>query len=166
MELQERHDPMHIAIKYVAGVCIDENFLDEAESMLVFLDMVRIAPRTVGLLHVWTRSQRGDLREALRRCNELSELYPDAEEFQPLLAVLRYAGGEPTWRVVCDRLVDSVTASAESKQLARSLLDGTFGKKKGQQGAASSAADSAPDNADEAPAEAFDFAAHGSFMRA
>jgi hypothetical protein len=68
--------------------------------------------------------------------------------------------------VVCDRLVDSPTASAESKQLARSLLEGTFGKKKGQPGATNSGADSASDNADTAPAEAFDFAAHGSFMRA
>jgi hypothetical protein len=163
MDTQHRHDPLHIALKYVAGVCIDENFLEEAESMLVFLDMVRIAPRTVGLLHVWTRSQRGDVREALRRCNELNEFHPDAEEFLPLLAVLRYAANEPTWRAVCDRLVDSATASAESKQLARSLLDGSFGKKKPQSAAA---ATDAADTAQATPAEAFDYAAHGSFMRA
>lgn len=163
MDTNTVHDPMHVALKYVAGVCIDENLLEQAESLLVFLEMVNVAPRTVGLLHVWTRSQRGDLREALRRCNELSEIYPDAEEFQPLLAVLRYAGGEPTWRVVCDRLVESRTASADSKRLAASLLDGTFGRKKPAQGPA---AEEETADSGEPGTERFDYAAQGGFMRA
>lgn len=163
MEAQAPHDPLHVALKYVAGVCIDENLLEEAESMLVFLEMVQVAPRTVGLLQVWTRSQRGDLREALRRCNELAEFYPDAEEFQPLLAVLRYAGGEPTWRAVCDRLIESPSASAESKRLAASLLDGSFGRKKPPHAAADT--DPAEPEPETTAVEPFDFAAHGSFMR-
>jgi hypothetical protein len=162
MDTEQGHPPLCIALKYVAGACIDENLLDEAESMLVYLEMVRIAPRTVGLLHVWTRSQRGDLREALRRCNELSELYPEAEEFEPLLAVLRYASGEPSWRAVCERLVASSTASAASKRLATSLLEGSFGKPKTAEAAEPEAeAAAAP-----APAESFDYASHGAFMRA
>jgi hypothetical protein len=164
MDTEIRHDPLHVALKYVSGACIDENFLEEAEAMMVFLEMVRVAPRTVGLLSVWTRSQRGDLREALRRCNELSEIYPEAEEFEPLLAVLRYAAGEPTWRAVCDRLVASHTANAESKKLAASLLDGSFGRPKAPQGHAE---EEAPASAQAGPAvESYDFALHGGFMRA
>lgn len=163
METERPHDPLHVALKYVAGVCIDENLLEEAESMLVFLDMIGIAPRTVGLLHVWTRSQRGDLREALRRCTELNDQYPDADEFLSLLAVLRYACGEPTWSGVCDRILASPGTSKESKDLAASLLDGTFGRKKASKDAAPA---EAGEDGTQGSVEPFDFAAHGSFMRA
>jgi Bacterial type III secretion protein (HrpB1_HrpK) len=162
MDTEQSHSPLCIALKYVAGACIDENLLDEAETMLLYLEMARIAPRTVGLLHVWTRSQRGDLSEALRRCNELSEQYPEAEEFEPLLAVLRYASGEPSWRAVCERLVASPTASAASKRLANSLLEGTFGKPK----QAEAAEPEAPAAVGAASVDAYDFASQGVFMRA
>ena len=162
MSTEQTHSPVCIALKYVAGACIDENLLEEAEAMLLYLEMVRIAPRTVGLLHVWTRSQRGELSEALRRCNELSEQYPEAEEFEPLLAVLRYARGEPSWRAVCERLMESTTASAASKRLASSLLEGTFGKPKPAEAAE-------PDEAQtdtKHVMDKFDFSSQGGFMRA
>jgi hypothetical protein len=147
---------LHVALKYVAAACIDENMLAQAETMAAFLELVKVAPRTVGLVQVWTLSQRGHLRDALRHCEELSENYPDAPEFQPLLAVLRYACNEPMWRAVCDRLLASADSSAESKRLATSLIEGTFGKKPPEE----------PDAAAEAPEPAIDYAAMSGYMRA
>jgi hypothetical protein len=160
MQSETNFDPLYVAMKYVAGTCIDEGLTQDAEALASFLDLIRIAPRTVGLLQVWTLSQRGLLSEALRQCEELVNLYPDADEFQPVLAVLRYAGNDRTWRSVCERLLESESATPESKRLASSLLDGTFGTKK----------PSAEAEADEEPAPAaepaIDYAAMGGYMRA
>jgi hypothetical protein len=159
MQTEATPDPLHVALKYLAATCIDEGLTDDAEALAQFLDLIRIAPRTVGLLQVWTLSQRGMLREALRQCEELAHLYPDAEEFQPVLAVLRYAGNDPTWRGVCDRLLESETTTPESKRLASSLLEGTFGTKKPSD---EPAAEAPPPQ----PEPAIDFAAMGGYMRA
>lgn len=135
MDTNEQFEPVQIALKYVASCCIDEDLLQEAETMTSFLDLSNVAPRTVGLLQIWILSQRGFLRESLQRCEELSAAYPDAEEFRPLLCVLRYANGIPTWNAACNELLESSRAKPESRALALSLLDGSFGKKKPDQAA-------------------------------
>lgn len=122
-------DPVHQALDHVARMCIDENFLDEAERLLAFLEMAGISPYTAGLLRIWARSQRGELREALRNCNEMIEAYPDSSDVLALMAVLRFACGEQTWRTLCERLMDMPGCRAESRQVAASLLDGSFGRK-------------------------------------
>ena len=127
MQNEAGFDPMHIALKYVAATCIDEGLTEDAEALARFLELIALAPRTVGLLQTWLLSQKGQLREALRHCEELVYQFPEAEEFQPVLAVLRYACQDPNWRVVCATLIESETTSPESKRLAHSLLDGTFG---------------------------------------
>lgn len=129
MDTEKKYDPLHVALKYIAAACIDEGLLEEAESMARYLELVNVSPRTVGLLQVWTLSQRGHLAEALRTCEVLTTNHPEADEFQPLLAVLRYACADPRWQAVCERLLESPTASADSKRLANSLIDRTFGVK-------------------------------------
>jgi hypothetical protein len=133
MDTNENFAPIQVALKYVASCCIDEGMLQEAETMTDFLDLSNVAPRTVGLLRIWILSQKGHLRESLQRCEELSTSYPEAEEYRPLLAVLRYANGVPTWNAACNELLESPGAKPESRVLAQSLLDGSFGKKKTSQ---------------------------------
>jgi hypothetical protein len=130
MNTDESFEPIQVALKYVASCCIDEDLLQEAETMTDYLDLSDVAPRTVGLLRIWILSQKGFLRESLQRCEELSAFYPDAEEFRPLLCVLRYANGVPTWNAACNELLESAHAKPESRTLAKSLLDGSFGKAK------------------------------------
>ncbi len=152
--------PLHSALDFVARMCIDENFLDEAERMLAFLDMAGISDYCSGLLRVWARSQRGQLRDALRECSELHETYPDSSDVTALLAVLRFACGEPAWRPLAERLMERPTCRAESRQVAASLLDGSFGKK--------DAKASAPEPAgteQAAPDADFEFAQAGYLLR-
>lgn len=127
MQTETLFDPLHIALKYVAATCIDEGLTDDAEAMANYLDLIGLAPRTVGLLQIWTMSQRGQLRDALRLCEEMANQFPEAEEFQPVLAVLGYACNESQWQATCTRLIDSPTVSADTKKLMDTLMDGTFG---------------------------------------
>jgi hypothetical protein len=129
MDNSGTHDPVHQALDHVARMCIDENFLDEAERLLAFLEMADISPYTAGLLRIWARSQRGLLRDALRNCNEMIEAYPDSSDVLALMAVLRFACGEHNWRALCERLMEMPGCRPESRQVAASLLDGTFGRK-------------------------------------
>ncbi len=156
MDNNESFAPIQIAMKYVASCCIDEGMLQEAEIMTDFLDLSNLAPRTVGLLRIWILSQKGFLKEGLQRCEDLSTAYPEAPEFQPLLAVLRYANGVPTWNAACNQLLESPIAKPESRRLAQSLLDGTFGKKKEAQGAFQE---------EEVELQAVNYADFGSFVR-
>jgi hypothetical protein len=103
------------------------------------------------------------LRGALRHCEQLSEQYPESEEFLPLIAVLRFAGGDGAWKLACERIIESTTSSAESRALAASLLDGSFGRKKDGPAAAIEPDDGTRRDACDLP---FDFMAHGGFMRA
>jgi hypothetical protein len=137
MDANENISPLQVALKYVASCCIDEGMMPEAEAMTDYLDLSNIAPRTVGLLRIWILSQKGFMRESLQRCEELSLSYPDTEEFRPLLAVLRYANHVPTWNATCNELLESPSAAPKSRQLAQSLLDGSFGKQKPEQNAGS-----------------------------
>jgi hypothetical protein len=152
------YDPMHIALKYVAATCIDEGLTEDAEDLARFLDLIDLAPRTVGLLHTWILSQRGQLREALSHCEELTYKHPEAEEFQPVLAVLRYTCQDPGWRVVCTALIESETTSADNKRLAQSLLDGSFG-------APATAKPASESEVPAAPVAPIDYAALGAYMR-
>ncbi len=155
-------DPIHVALKFLAVGCIEEMLVDEAEALVAFLEPLNVAPRGVSLVHVWSLSERHRMREALRRCQEQAEKMPDAEEFQPLLGLLLFFNNEPSWRAACDRVVDSPTATPEGKRLAASLLDGTFGKKKGGADDTAAAVKSAALTA-QAP---IDYAALGAYMRA
>lgn len=130
MDTLPRPDPIHTALDHVARMCIDEGFLEEAEQLLVFLEMARLSPYTSGLLRIWARSQRGDLRDALRSCNDMLQRYPDASDVLALMAVLGFACGEISWRATCERLIEMPDCRPESRQVAMSLLDGTFGRKK------------------------------------
>jgi len=121
---------LHEALCYLASACIDESLPDEAEAIYAFLEPMQMAPRTLGLVQVWLLSERGSFVEALHRCEELVGLLPNCQEFQPMLALLRYVNDDPDWRSTCDQLVDSPTAEAGSKRLALSLLDGSFFDKK------------------------------------
>jgi hypothetical protein len=152
---------MHRALDCVARMCIDENFLDEAERMLAFLEMAGVSAYTSGLLNVWARSQRGELRDALRQCSAMHESYPDSSDVAALLAVLRFACGESTWRPLCERLMEWPTCRAESRQVAASLLDGSFGRKDAQ----ASAAEPAIAAAEPAPMAGFDFAHATHYLR-
>ncbi len=154
-------DPVHVALKYLAIGCIDENLVDEAEALVAFLEPLGVAPHNVALVQIWALSERHHLREALRRCEEQVEQTPLAEEFQSLLGLLRYLNNEPSWRPVCERLVDSPTALPDSKRLAASLLDGSFAKAKPKSDVASTTGAVA-----EAPAPAIDYTAFGAYMRA
>jgi hypothetical protein len=64
MDTNENFAPIQVALKYVASCCIDEDMLQEAETMTDFLDLSNVAPRTVGLLRIWILSQKGHLRES------------------------------------------------------------------------------------------------------
>ena len=128
MQTDTVFEPLHIALKYVAATCIDEGLTDDAEAMANYLDLIGLAPRTVGLLQIWTMSQRGQLRDALRVCEAMASQFPDAEEFQPVLAVLGYACNESQWRSTCSRMIESPNVSVENKKLMDTLMDGTFGK--------------------------------------
>jgi hypothetical protein len=154
---QEALQPLHVAMKYIAAACIDESMIEEAETIARFLELSRIAPRTVGLVQVWINSQKGHLREASRQCEELMAEFPGADEFVPVGAILRYACKDPRWRVLCTELIESATATEETKRLAASLLDGSFG---------TAAADADQPAAAERVEPAFDFAEMSSYMRA
>jgi hypothetical protein len=130
MDTTHQHHPIHEALDHVARTCIDENFVEEAECMLFFLEQINMSPLMLGMLRVWVRSQRGDLREALRLCDELLHTFPDTPDVMALLAVLKYACGEPSWRAVCERVLEIPSCRPEGRQLAESLLDGSFGRKK------------------------------------
>ena len=166
MDTPGNHDPIHEALDHVARMCIDENFLEEAERLLFFLEMMGISPFTVGLLRVWARSQRGDLRDALRHCNEMSEAYPDAPDVMSLQAVLRYACGDANWRNVCERILEMPDCRPEGKQLAASLLDGSFGRKKPAPKAEAEADVGGPAApATQVPSSTFDFAQAAHYLR-
>jgi hypothetical protein len=163
MDTEQGYPPTCIALKHLVGACIDEDYLEEAEAMYTYLDMVRIAPQMRGLVYVWIRTQRGDWQEALRRCNELSEEYPDVEAFKPMLLILRYCNGDPSWRGLCEGQIASPTSTEASKRLAASMLDGTFGTLK-----AAAAAEPTEQKEEKslAPADTFDYAANFGYMRA
>jgi hypothetical protein len=158
MQTQEVLQPLQVALKYIAAACIDESMIEEAEAIARFLELAKIAPRTVGLVQVWINSQKGLLPEASRQCEELMVEFPEAVEFLPVAAVLRYACKDPRWRTLCAELVESATATPETQRLASSLLDGSFGK--------------APVGSTDAPAEteraevAMDYAQMSLYMRA
>ena len=167
MQNEVSFDPMHVALKYVAATCIDEGLTEEAEVLVHFLELIDIAPRTVGLLQVWILSQKGLLHDALRHCHALVSQFPEAEEFQPVLAVLGYSCNEDGWRLVCDKLLESPTSSQDNKQLVSTLLDGTFGTPAHAKADAEAKARAAAEaEASASPAEAFDYAAMGGYMRA
>lgn len=163
MDTPQVTPPILSALKYLAGACIDEDFLEEAEALHAYLDMARFAPQMTGLVHVWIRTQRGDWPEALRLCNALCEKHPDVEDFKPMLLILRYCNADPSWRGLCERQIASPTATEASKRLAASMLDGTFGTPK-----AADAAEPPEQNEEKssAPADAFDYAANFGYMRA
>jgi len=127
MQTETEFDPLHIALKYVAATCIDEGLIDDAETMTSYLDLLGLAPRTVALLQIWVMSQKGQLTDAYRLCEAIAGQFPEAEEFQPVLAVLGYACNGPQWRATCTRMLESPTASADNKKLMDTLMDGTFG---------------------------------------
>lgn len=155
-------DPIHVALKFLAVGCIEEMLVDEAEALVAFLEPLNVAPRGVSLVQVWSLSERHRMREALRRCQEQTEKMPEAEEFQPLLGLLLFFNNEPSWRQVCERVMDSPTAPADGKRLAGSLLDGSFGKKKPDAEEKAAAAADAAANAH----PAVDYAAFGAYLRA
>ena len=157
-------DPIHVALKFLAVGCIDEMLVDEAEALVAFLEPLNVAPRRVSLVHVWSLTERHRMREALRRCQEQVEKMPEAEEFQPLLGLLLFFNNEPDWRQVCERVLDSPTTLPDSKRLASSLLDGSFGKKKS--GAEEQAAATADADAAAEARPPVDYAAFGAYMRA
>jgi len=162
MDTNSSSNPLHKVLKQIACACLDESMLDEAEVLLHFLDLVGIDPRTIRLIRMWSRCQRGDMQGALRQCNELSEQYPDSEDIEPLQAILRYAVGDRNWRTLCNRILESPTSSVEGKRMATSLLDGTFGKN-----GTEAIFRIAPEEAQEEPVkDTFDFAIHSAFMRA
>ena len=169
MQNEVSFDPMHIALKYVAATCIDEGLTEDAEILAHFLDLIDLAPRTVGLLQVWILSQKGQLRDALRHCQGLVNQFPEAEEFQPVLAVLGYSCNEQGWRNVCTKLLESPTASEDNKTLVSTLLDGTFGTPahvKAEAEAKAKAEAEAEAAASAAQTTSFDYAAMGGYMRA
>ena len=93
--------------------------------------------------------------------------FPEAEEFQPVLAVLGYSCNEEGWRLVCDKLLESPTASQENKQLVSTLLDGTFGTPAHAKAEAEAKAKAAAEaEASASQTTAFDYAAMGGYMRA
>ena len=162
MDQPSTADPLHQALDHVARMCIDENFLDEAERLLAFLEMAGISPYTAGLLRIWARSQRGELRDALRDCNVMIEAYPDSSDVLALMAVLRFACGEHNWRALCERLMDRPDCRPESRQVAASLLDGSFGSKKPQEGLTAEAVTTDPASPQ---SSSFDFAQAAYFLR-
>jgi hypothetical protein len=169
MDTPGNHHPIHQALDHVARMCIDENFLEEAERLLVFLEMINISPFTLGLLRVWARSQRGDLRDALRHCNEMLEAYPNAPDVLSLLVVLRYACGDGGWRSVCEQLLEMPQCRPEGRQLAASLLDGSFGRKKpsaaAQAAETASAVATKADSAGQTDSNTFDPAQAAYYLR-
>src|SRR5687767_13995794 len=123
-------DPLHCVLMTAAQICINETFLDEAEELHAFLQTVPVDARFLGLLGLWIQSQRGNVRDALRTCNELIETAPGSAEVNALLALLRYVCRDPTWRGVCDDLLRMPDCPPEARRIATSLLDGTFAKQK------------------------------------
>jgi Bacterial type III secretion protein (HrpB1_HrpK) len=163
MDTEQGYSPTCIALKHLVGACIDEEYLEEAEAIYNYLDMVRFAPQMRGLVYVWIRTQRGDWTEALRRCNELSEEYPDVEAFKPMLLILRFCNRDPSWRGLCERMIASPTSTEASKRIATSMLNGTFGRP------SQAAEPEEPTQQMEekaAPADTFDYASSFNYMRA
>ena len=128
MQNPPQPDPVHNALLNIAECCIGEGLVDEADTMLRFLELIDLRAHNLSLLQVWSLTQRGQVLEALRLCEANADKEPQFDGFLPLLALLRYTAGDQRWRQVCDQLLESDQGSEAGRVLARSLIDGSFGK--------------------------------------
>jgi Bacterial type III secretion protein (HrpB1_HrpK) len=122
----EQIDPIHRALCLVANCSLDGALIEQAESLVSFLEPRVPNSRELALISIWLLSQRGHLHDAQRLCERHLTQFAQAEELQAMLAVLRYYNNDPDWRPACEQVLMSSTQTDELRQMAAALLDDRF----------------------------------------